>query len=102
MIEPFDPRSLCYRWHNADGRLDALCAALQESIKRDERRRKSRWEIFRTIWELAQAGRVSSGRAHGLAGDYSLSHGALVLLSGAYGRAVSSCISNLNIGDRRR
>ena len=56
MIEPFDPRSLCYRWHNADGRLDALCAALQESIKRDERRRKSRWEIFQTIWELAQAG----------------------------------------------
>jgi radical SAM superfamily enzyme YgiQ (UPF0313 family) len=56
MIEPFDARGLCYRWHNADRRLDALCAAIQETIKREERRRKSRWEIFQEIWELAQAG----------------------------------------------
>jgi radical SAM superfamily enzyme YgiQ (UPF0313 family) len=56
MIEPFDPRGLCYRWRNADSRLDALCASVQETIKREERHRKSRWEIFRKIWELAQAG----------------------------------------------
>jgi radical SAM superfamily enzyme YgiQ (UPF0313 family) len=56
MIEPFDARSLCYRWQNADPRLDPLCASIQESIKRDERRSKTRWEIFRNIWELAQAG----------------------------------------------
>jgi hypothetical protein len=56
MIEPFDARGLCYRWRNADGRLDALCASIQETIKREERRRKNRWEIFRKIWELAQAG----------------------------------------------
>ena len=56
MIEPFDARGLCYRWHNSDSRLDALCVSIQETIKREERRRKSRWEIFQTIWELAQAG----------------------------------------------
>jgi len=56
MIEPFDARGLCYRWHNADRRLDSLCASIQETIKREERRGRSRWEIFRSIWELAQAG----------------------------------------------
>ena len=57
MIEPFDGRGLCYRWQNADPRLDSLCASIQESIKRDERRRKGRWEIFQKIWELAEAGK---------------------------------------------
>jgi radical SAM superfamily enzyme YgiQ (UPF0313 family) len=56
MIEPFDARALCYRWRNADPRLDALHASIQESIKRDERRRKGRAEIFRGIWDMAQAG----------------------------------------------
>jgi len=56
MIEPFDARGLCYRWQNGDGKLDALCASIQETIKREERHRRSRWEIFRKIWELAQAG----------------------------------------------
>jgi len=56
MIEPFDARGLCYRWHNADGTLDALCASIQETVKRGERHRQTRWEIFRKIWELAQAG----------------------------------------------
>ena len=55
-IEPFDVRGLCYRWQNADARLDALCASIQESIKRDERHRKGRWEIFRKVWALAEAG----------------------------------------------
>jgi len=56
MIQPFDTRGLCYPWHNRDGRLDVLCASLQELIKREERRRTSRWEIFRKLWQLAQAG----------------------------------------------
>ena len=38
-----------------DARLDALCAAIQETIKREERRRTPRLEIFRKIWDLAQA-----------------------------------------------
>lgn len=56
MIQPFDTRALCYRWQNADRRLDVLHASIQETIKREERRRRGRWEIFRQIWELAQAG----------------------------------------------
>jgi radical SAM superfamily enzyme YgiQ (UPF0313 family) len=56
MIEPFDARSLCYRWPNADTRIDTLCAAIQETVKRAERLRESRWEIFRKIWDLAEGG----------------------------------------------
>ena len=56
MIEPFDPRSLCYRWRNADPCLDALCQSIQEAVKRAERRRQSRREIFQKVWELAEAG----------------------------------------------
>ena len=56
IIQPFDARSLCYRWQNADPRLDALCLSIQETIKRAERRRQSRREIFRKIWDLAEAG----------------------------------------------
>ena len=56
MIEPFDARGLCYRWHNVDTRLDTLCSAIQETIKRAERRRESRAEIFRKIWDLAGGG----------------------------------------------
>ncbi len=56
IIKPFDTRALCYPWHNADGRLDVLCCSIQELIKRQERRSKSRWEIFRQIWDLAEAG----------------------------------------------
>jgi hypothetical protein len=55
-IQPFDTRALCYPWHNAEGRLDVLCASVQELIKRQERRHQSRWDIFRQIWDLAQAG----------------------------------------------
>ncbi len=56
MIQPFDPRGLCYPWRNSDPALDALCSAIQETIKRQERRRASRLEIFRQIWDLAQGG----------------------------------------------
>jgi radical SAM superfamily enzyme YgiQ (UPF0313 family) len=56
MIEPFDARGLCYRWHNADTRVDSLWASIQEAVKRAERRRQPRWEIFRKVWDLAEAG----------------------------------------------
>ena len=38
MVEPFDPRALCYPGEIADPRLDALCASIQGTIKREERR----------------------------------------------------------------
>ncbi len=56
MIEPFDPRGLCYPWRHADPEVDALCASIQETIKREERRKTSRARIFEKIWELASAG----------------------------------------------
>ncbi len=56
IIQPFDPRVLCYPWHNPDPALDPLCASIQETIKRQERRRAPRLEIFRAIWDLAQTG----------------------------------------------
>ncbi len=54
-IEPFDPRSLCYPWRGDSG-ADALCAAIQETIKRAERKKTPRPQIFRQIWDLAGAG----------------------------------------------
>ncbi|HEV2446985.1 MAG TPA: CUAEP/CCAEP-tail radical SAM protein [Candidatus Sulfopaludibacter sp.] len=53
-IQPFDPRGLCYPWRNPG--MDELCATIQEPIKQAERRRVARLEIFRKIWDLAEAG----------------------------------------------
>jgi hypothetical protein len=52
----FDARALYYPWHNPDARLDVLCMKIQETIKREEKRRTSRAEIFRQIWDLAETG----------------------------------------------
>jgi radical SAM superfamily enzyme YgiQ (UPF0313 family) len=56
LIDPFDPRGLCYPWRNRDRELDRLSAAIQETIKREERQKTSRLEIFRKIWDLSQTG----------------------------------------------
>jgi len=56
MVEPFDPRALVYPWRNPDAGLDRLALAIQDTIKRHERRRAVRSEIFRAIWDLAKAG----------------------------------------------
>jgi hypothetical protein len=54
-IGAFDARSLCYPWRNADPAMDGLCSAIQALIKRDEKHRTPRSEIFRGICELAGA-----------------------------------------------
>jgi radical SAM superfamily enzyme YgiQ (UPF0313 family) len=56
LIGLFDPRALYYPWRNADPVLDTLCSRIQETIKREEKRRAPRAEIFRQIWDLAQTG----------------------------------------------
>ncbi|HXB75584.1 MAG TPA: CUAEP/CCAEP-tail radical SAM protein [Candidatus Acidoferrales bacterium] len=56
MIGPFDSRGLCYPWRNADPAVDALCTDMQVLIKAEEKRRAGRGEVFRKIWDLAQAG----------------------------------------------
>jgi hypothetical protein len=86
----FDARALYYPWHNADPGVDALCGRMQETIKREEKRRTPRAEIFRQIWDLAETGEFPDIPLASRA-TIPVSDGALVLLSGAYGRAVSSC-----------
>ncbi len=56
LVEPFDSRALVYPWRNPDPEMDALAAAIQETVKRQELRQAGRSEIFRRIWDLAQAG----------------------------------------------
>jgi radical SAM superfamily enzyme YgiQ (UPF0313 family) len=55
-IGPFDPSALTYPWRNADAALDGLAAAAQQTVAREERRAAPRIEIFRKIWDLAEAG----------------------------------------------
>ncbi len=56
MVEPFDPRALCYPWRHRDPEVDRLSAAVQETVKREERRKTTRAEIFRKIWDLSRGG----------------------------------------------
>ena len=56
LVGLFDARALSYPWRNPDGALDVLCGKIQETIKREEKRRTGRGEIFRQIWELAGNG----------------------------------------------
>jgi hypothetical protein len=56
MIDPYDHRGLCYPWRNRDRGMDQLCAAIQETIKREERHHTGRMEIFRKIWDLSESG----------------------------------------------
>jgi len=56
LIQPFDARALCYPWRNADPAVDALCGGIQGLIKTEEKHKAGRGEIFRKIWDLAQAG----------------------------------------------
>lgn len=56
LVGGFDARALNYPWHNPDPALDALCARIQETIKRAEKRRIPRAEIFRQIWDMAETG----------------------------------------------
>jgi len=56
MIGLFDGRGLCYPWRNPDPAMDARCAEIQALIKVEEKRRAGREEVFRRIWDLAQAG----------------------------------------------
>jgi hypothetical protein len=52
----FDANALTYPWRNPDPSVDALCTGIQQLIKREEKRRTPRGEIFRQIWDLAGAG----------------------------------------------
>jgi radical SAM superfamily enzyme YgiQ (UPF0313 family) len=53
LVQPFDAKSLVYPWKHPDPEMDRLCSELQELVKAEERRKSSRAEIFRKIWERA-------------------------------------------------
>jgi radical SAM superfamily enzyme YgiQ (UPF0313 family) len=56
ILQPFDHTGLCYPWRSQDPAVDSLHAAIQNAIKKEERRHATRAEIFRTIWDLAHCG----------------------------------------------
>ena len=56
LVGLFDARALYYPWRNPDPRWMRCVPAIQETIKREEKRRTPRAEIFRQIWDLAQTG----------------------------------------------
>src|SRR5262249_52952138 len=53
IIGPFDPSALCYPWRHSNPDLDRLCSDIQLLIRREERRKAPRREIFEKIWALA-------------------------------------------------
>jgi radical SAM superfamily enzyme YgiQ (UPF0313 family) len=55
LIGPFDPQSLAYPWKNADSRLDALSATVQEIAAAAERQKESRLATFERLWKAAHA-----------------------------------------------
>jgi radical SAM superfamily enzyme YgiQ (UPF0313 family) len=57
LVGPFDAAGLCYPWRNEDPAVDALCTEIHKTIKRAERLRMPRRDLFRTIWDLAEPGR---------------------------------------------
>jgi radical SAM superfamily enzyme YgiQ (UPF0313 family) len=57
-IGPFDAKSLCYPWQNPDPSMDRLCVEIQELIKREEKHRAPRADIFRGICDLAGVGEL--------------------------------------------
>jgi radical SAM superfamily enzyme YgiQ (UPF0313 family) len=57
MLDPFEPAGLCYPWKNPDPAVDELCRSIHAVIQRGDKRKASREDIFREIWDLAGAGR---------------------------------------------
>ncbi len=49
----FDTAALAHRWRHPDPEMDELCADLQKTIAREEKKGKSRREIFGFVWEMA-------------------------------------------------
>jgi radical SAM superfamily enzyme YgiQ (UPF0313 family) len=55
-VGAFDGKALCYPWQNPDSSVDSLCARIQETIQREERKKTGHTEIFLKIWDLAECG----------------------------------------------
>jgi len=53
LIGPFDAQALVYPWKHPDAAMDRLWTDLQNLIRAEDRRKSTRPQIFRRIWELA-------------------------------------------------
>jgi radical SAM superfamily enzyme YgiQ (UPF0313 family) len=51
--DAFDPVALSYRWTHPDPEMDRLCADLQNLIRKADRKKATRAEIFGLIWQRA-------------------------------------------------
>jgi len=58
-LEEFDPRALSYRWRSEDPAVDKLQRRLEQLIPREERRQRTREEIFQSVSHVAGTGSVS-------------------------------------------
>ncbi len=54
---PFDEAALAHLWRNPDPRVDYLCEAVQETVRRSEKLGRTRRETFHRIWRAAQEAR---------------------------------------------
>lgn len=67
LIGDFDEAALCYPWANPDPAVDRLCADVLEIVKPAESKLKSRWEIFREVWNLAHGSVAQTRRGESAA-----------------------------------
>jgi hypothetical protein len=64
VIGPFDERALVYPWQHVDPRVDQLASEVEDLVRRGEKFRRTRAQIFSQIWEAAHhaAGSVEKVR----------------------------------------
>lgn len=65
-LGPFDPAALLYRWEHADREMDQLATEMLRLVNEEQRRHRSRREIFARLWESA------AGQAVPLPENYNL------------------------------
>ncbi len=58
LVGPFDQQSLCFPWQHSDPAMDAL----YRQVRRIVQKRMSRHEIFREVWQLANAADLAPTR----------------------------------------
>lgn len=53
VIAPFDQKALVYPWRHPDPRVDQLAAAIEDLVRRGEKLRRTRAQIFSLVWQAA-------------------------------------------------
>jgi radical SAM superfamily enzyme YgiQ (UPF0313 family) len=53
LVDEFDPAALCYPWRHPDPRVDALHAAVLDTVRAGQRLGESRGALFNRVWRVA-------------------------------------------------